>query len=119
MKLPRNIALAICVLLVPTTAIAQSGPRLNRDPEAVKFVTSDIGNFWRAYDLAAKETDKGKRAAVFQAEYLDKGSPGLKDRSEEHTSELQSRQYLVCRLLLAKNLISLLSCFVFLEVYNI
>src|SRR3712207_7607212 len=27
---------------------------------------------------------------------------GRKDRSEEHTSELQSRQYLVCRLLLAK-----------------
>src|SRR3712207_7139077 len=26
------------------------------------------------------------------------------DRSEEHTSELQSRQYLVCRLLLEKNL---------------
>src|SRR3712207_8825121 len=29
--------------------------------------------------------------------------PALDDRSEEHTSELQSRQYLVCRLLLAKN----------------
>src|SRR3712207_8726558 len=28
------------------------------------------------------------------------------DRSEEHTSELQSRQYLVCRLLLEKKLIS-------------
>src|SRR3712207_6921080 len=28
--------------------------------------------------------------------------PGLVDRSEEHTSELQSRQYLVCRLLLEK-----------------
>src|SRR5258707_4679228 len=27
----------------------------------------------------------------------------LRLRSEEHTSELQSRQYLVCRLLLAKN----------------
>src|SRR3712207_7992662 len=27
---------------------------------------------------------------------------GLEDRSEEHTSELQSRQYLVCRLLLEK-----------------
>src|SRR3712207_8141994 len=27
---------------------------------------------------------------------------GVKDRSEEHTSELQSRQYLVCRLLLEK-----------------
>src|SRR3712207_7591033 len=28
---------------------------------------------------------------------------GRKVRSEEHTSELQSRQYLVCRLLLEKN----------------
>src|SRR3712207_8180410 len=28
---------------------------------------------------------------------------GGADRSEEHTSELQSRQYLVCRLLLEKN----------------
>src|SRR5947209_11729481 len=29
------------------------------------------------------------------------------DRSEEHTSELQSRQYLVCRLLLEKKKISI------------
>src|SRR3712207_8538415 len=28
--------------------------------------------------------------------------PGVRRRSEEHTSELQSRQYLVCRLLLEK-----------------
>src|SRR5947209_10265849 len=28
--------------------------------------------------------------------------PAVASRSEEHTSELQSRQYLVCRLLLAK-----------------
>src|SRR5438445_10153154 len=27
---------------------------------------------------------------------------GMRNRSEEHTSELQSRQYLVCRLLLEK-----------------
>src|SRR3712207_7076755 len=31
-----------------------------------------------------------------------RGRPGARHRSEEHTSELQSRQYLVCRLLLAK-----------------
>src|SRR3712207_8055457 len=30
------------------------------------------------------------------------GHPGDDGRSEEHTSELQSRQYLVCRLLLEK-----------------
>src|SRR3712207_8122745 len=29
-------------------------------------------------------------------------APGIVRRSEEHTSELQSRQYLVCRLLLEK-----------------
>ena len=79
MNVPRTIALAICVLFTSTMSMAQSGPQLNRDPEKVKFVTSDIGNFWRAYDLAAKETDQAKRVAIFQAEYLDKGSPGLKD----------------------------------------
>src|SRR3712207_6961767 len=38
------------------------------------------------------------------------------DRSEEHTSELQSRQYLVCRLLLEKkkkNIITHLHSFIF------
>src|SRR3712207_7061728 len=30
------------------------------------------------------------------------GKPSPESRSEEHTSELQSRQYLVCRLLLEK-----------------
>src|SRR3712207_8545319 len=31
-----------------------------------------------------------------------RAAPGAPGRSEEHTSELQSRQYLVCRLLLEK-----------------
>ena len=69
----------ICILFISTMSIGQSGQQLNRNPEMVKFVTSDIGNFWQAYDLAAKETDKAKRIAIFQTEYLDKGSPGLKD----------------------------------------
>src|SRR3712207_7552583 len=33
---------------------------------------------------------------------LDDRDVGVRERSEEHTSELQSRQYLVCRLLLEK-----------------
>src|SRR3712207_7770598 len=36
-------------------------------------------------------------------------SPVTPQRSEEHTSELQSRQYLVCRLLLEKKTIACLS----------
>src|SRR3712207_8701681 len=48
------------------------------------------GNFWRETGLS------GVMALV--------GHPGssCRARSEEHTSELQSRQYLVCRLLLEK-----------------
>src|SRR3712207_7091041 len=48
------------------------------------------------------------RAPGGQVELLDDhlqadlGQALLEDRSEEHTSELQSRQYLVCRLLLEK-----------------
>src|SRR3712207_8935288 len=38
---------------------------------------------------------------LFTVAYCD-GPRDLLQRSEEHTSELQSRQYLVCRLLLAK-----------------
>src|SRR5947209_12774243 len=40
----------------------------------------------------------GRQAALIRSI----GRKSLYDRSEEHTSELQSRQYLVCRLLLEK-----------------
>src|SRR3712207_8320581 len=43
------------------------------------------------------------------AERADEAVSMLKLRSEEHTSELQSRQYLVCRLLLEKKNIQSLS----------
>src|SRR3712207_6964309 len=36
----------------------------------------------------------------------DRTRPRRRDRSEEHTSELQSRQYLVCRLLFEKKKIN-------------
>src|SRR2546422_6619490 len=40
------------------------------------------------------------------------GDPGLMTRSEEHTSELQSRLHLVCRLLLEKKKINMAIIFV-------
>src|SRR3712207_7121579 len=41
-------------------------------------------------------------AAAFSVRPRRRGTSTGKHRSEEHTSELQSRQYLVCRLLLEK-----------------
>jgi hypothetical protein len=52
---------------------------VNADPDKARFVTSDIQNFWRAFDLASKEADKAKKVAIYQVEYFDKGSAGLQD----------------------------------------
>src|SRR3712207_8888788 len=49
----------------------------------------------------------GREVALGVAEVL--GVDVLAGRSEEHTSELQSRQYLVCRLLLEKKMNSTLA----------
>lgn len=77
----RNIITAACFIAACTlTAFAQeSKPLVNHDPDKVKFVTSDINNFWHAFDLAMKETNVDKKISIFQTEYLDKGSDGLKD----------------------------------------
>src|SRR3712207_8782338 len=52
-------------------------------------------------------------AAVQARSRASTGRTGPSLRSEEHTSELQSRQYLVCRLLLEKNIPEILSAPVF------
>src|SRR3712207_7609857 len=58
-------------------------------------------------ELIALDEDPGpamrERARTLFARVLEATGGGLRiQRSEEHTSELQSRQYLVCRLLLEK-----------------
>ena len=55
--------------------------RSHSHPDDVRLVTSDIGNFWRAYDLSAGKNSEEK-IVVFEEEYLAKGSPGLKDYVE-------------------------------------
>src|SRR3712207_7278092 len=49
------------------------------------------------------------RPSTVRAQLVVRGSGGV-SRSEEHTSELQSRQYLVCRLLLEKKKIPTIVC---------
>src|SRR5438445_3984719 len=54
------------------------------------------------YELAEYDNSSNKDTGAFLS-----GSIMTGTRSEEHTSELQSRQYLVCRLLLEKKNTSL------------
>src|SRR3712207_6946683 len=77
---------------------------LFRSERAGGVVAASAGNHAQGVALAAQLL--GIRATVFMPESapLPKvaATRGYGARSEEHTSELQSRQYLVCRLLLEK-----------------
>ena len=73
---PFVLATAVTVVCV-LAAVGQTST--NADPEKAKFVTSDIDNFWRAFDMGQDVPDFEKRVAIYQAEYLDRGSVGLKD----------------------------------------
>src|SRR3712207_8360072 len=54
-------------------------------------------------DLPEPGGARGERESVWSSEHVREKLAGfIVVRSEEHTSELQSRQYLVCRLLLDK-----------------
>src|SRR3712207_9189924 len=59
------------------------------------------------FNVRAERSSSPSRPAAGRSSYVVAGSPRNSHvvswcRSEEHTSELQSRQYLVCRLLLEK-----------------
>src|SRR2546429_6008128 len=60
-----------------------------------------------AYCLVVREMDNPALSLLHQEDFSELlasygGGAGTGDRSEEHTSELQSRLHLVCRLLLEK-----------------
>src|SRR3712207_8106117 len=88
--------------LFPYTTLFRS--QTGRDAAARKRGTlSHAVHVDRRRLLRARNVVRRKRQACGLS--LPRTQPGLREtdgRSEEHTSELQSRQYLVCRLLLEK-----------------
>src|SRR3712207_8738065 len=81
--------------LFPYTTLFRSSPSSFALSTSVNVRRSSGGRITavRVTDLIVQPTsDEGSRARSFSSRL----------RSEEHTSELQSRQYLVCRLLLEK-----------------
>src|SRR3712207_7158463 len=76
--------------LFPYTTLFRSGAGHDRD----LHVHLDLGRLLQPTGVPVRRGPVHRAAGAA-------GFPGLQ-RSEEHTSELQSRQYLVCRLLLEK-----------------
>src|SRR3712207_7995714 len=81
----------------PRSTLFPSTPLFRSTLPAVLGEESRINPF-----LRTREPEVGRAAQAFNG--ADPGDAGavFAARSEEHTSELQSRQYLVCRLLLEK-----------------
>src|SRR3712207_8689221 len=86
--------------LFPYTTLFRSrvlGPRA-RQPLHLPLQRARAGRHRRLRDAAARR--RGLRERVLDD--VRETARRIARRSEEHTSELQSRQYLVCRLLLEK-----------------
>src|SRR3712207_7597797 len=81
---------------------------IRRPPRSTLFPYTTLFRSLRGTEIATDAlwsaspafTRPGARAGLWFAGASNLARPAL--RSEEHTSELQSRQYLVCRLLLEK-----------------
>src|SRR3712207_7384083 len=82
--------------LFPYTTLFRSGEGEYQDPE--KQLHRHVLYHVQEGDVVVVDARGDMTAGVFG----DMMSTYFKGRSEEHTSELQSRQYLVCRLLLEK-----------------
>src|SRR3712207_8337295 len=82
-----------------TTLFRSERPQVRREPDAHRPPAA-VGQHLHGGHV--KLVDVG---ALFAVD-LDADEPLVHLRSEEHTSELQSRQYLVCRLLLEKKKIT-------------
>src|SRR3712207_8618568 len=81
--------------LFPYTTLFRSGSGLQSQCETTQVREYDTGAALLGYTKLYGQVPGG------QAEFL-RVPQAQYGRSEEHTSELQSRQYLVCRLLLEK-----------------
>src|SRR3712207_7017806 len=68
--------------------------------EPVSKLLSPIDPYIRSGEINSEVEDQGATLEMVEDRFAT--DDAKVDRSEEHTSELQSRQYLVCRLLLEK-----------------
>src|SRR5258707_6173458 len=98
---------------------------IRRPPRSTLFPYTTLFRSWQKLEPSAKKLEREiknpklqKASQIYQVLikapgeqilYLVLNSEQRIVRSEEHTSELQSRQYLVCRLLLEKIIISTLN----------
>src|SRR3712207_8816819 len=85
--------------LFPYTTLFRSGPHL-----AIQIAPLDVEDLGGPRDVALLLGQRPQDVVALEAlaRLVERQHRTVGARSEEHTSELQSRKYLVCRLLLEK-----------------
>jgi len=93
----RALTVALAILFA-FPAAAVSDPHMSSEPIAVDIVTTDIPNFWRAFDDASRARTKAQRAKIFGEEYFLPGSDGLwgfvggRLQSPRYVAEITAKQ---------------------------
>src|SRR3712207_7167934 len=88
---------------VCSSDLASNPSAVKHEPRSVRTCVTWKGKAWTA--SLRKATALAVVSSSFTARWTQREQRSIatkRKRSEEHTSELQSRQYLVCRLLLEK-----------------
>src|SRR3712207_6933838 len=91
--------------LFPYTTLCRSAHELNNPAAAANRTVTQLSDSIHEWRSLVQKLNVQHGITDKQWSYIVelRKDASLFDRSEEHTSELQSRQYLVCRLLLEKN----------------
>src|SRR3712207_7644112 len=97
---PRSTLLPFTTLFRSLTTIEQELRRALQHGFTASELQVQLADTEGALEAAAERANTRTNAALAQA------IVGIIERSEENTPELQSRQYLVCRLLLEKKNLS-------------
>src|SRR5690606_41738961 len=88
--------------LFPYTTLFRSGTGLNAEPRYIKNVVGYLADISGLPLVSAEHLVDATQNIDAYAEVSSALKISMMNRSEEHTSELQSRENLVCRLLLEK-----------------
>lgn len=76
-KLHKIFYLLLIICVFESCKVLSQNSRVSKEPRSSEIYTSDIDNFYIAYDLAVNDTINAKR--IFKKEYFSKGTKGLKD----------------------------------------
>jgi hypothetical protein len=79
----------ICILFISVT---KGQDRVTTSPDPANIITTDINNFWRAFDLLQKQKTTADSLQIVKTIFVDKASAGLKQYMK--AANCDEKQYL-------------------------